>query len=71
MRITIKAARVNRGLTQEKAAEMLGYSRMALQRWENGDAMPKFKAKQLIYSLYGVDEKDIEWCPQKNLYCTK
>jgi len=39
----IKAAREQIGLTQDKLADLVGVSRAAVARWENGDIEPKLK----------------------------
>ena len=38
--ITIAAARVNAGMTQEEAAKALGINRTTLIKWENGQVIP-------------------------------
>lgn len=40
LRITIAAARVNAGMTQEEAAKALGINRTTLVKWENGQVIP-------------------------------
>ena len=39
----IRAAREQEGLTQDKLADLIGVSRTAIARWENGDIEPKLK----------------------------
>ena len=39
-KLSLKAARVNVNLTQEKAAEMLGISEKTLYSYENGHTFP-------------------------------
>lgn len=36
MKVTLKAARVNAGLSQQAAADLLGIDRATLHNWENG-----------------------------------
>ena len=43
MVITIKAARVNKNLTQVQAAELLGISADSLWNYENGRSFPNIK----------------------------
>ena len=38
--ITLEAARVNAGLTQEKLAKLLGVHRTTLHNWETGKTSP-------------------------------
>ena len=52
MNITIKAARVNKGMTQTEAAKMLGISIMTLVRWERGQTEPPIAYKQLMSQIY-------------------
>ena len=53
LKITLKAARVNAGLTQEEAAEKLGVSRDRLLRWENGITEPPYTAVINMCKVYG------------------
>lgn len=52
--ITLKAARVNKGLTQKKAAELLGVSEYTLINYEKGKSSPDVHVLKKIESLYGV-----------------
>ena len=52
--ITLKAARVNAGLTQKKAAEMLGISEFTLINYEKGKSSPDVHTLKKIENLYGV-----------------
>jgi hypothetical protein len=52
--MTLKAARVNAGLTQKKAAEMLGISEFTLIRYESGKSSPDVHTLKKIEQLYGV-----------------
>lgn len=58
MAITIKAARVNVGLTQEQAAKELGKTRATLANYESGRTSPDMKTAQKLAELYKttVDE---------------
>lgn len=40
LQITLAAARVNAGMTQEEAANALGINRTTLIKWENGQTIP-------------------------------
>lgn len=53
-KITLKAARVNIGITQKEAAKMLNVSNKTLCNWENGISVPKANNIDAICSLYGV-----------------
>lgn len=52
MAITIKAARVNVGLTQEEASKELGISRATLANYEAGKTVPDIEMGKKIASLY-------------------
>lgn len=60
MKITLKAARVNAGLTQEAAAKATGFSRSALFRWERGDTSPSVSKLARLCELYHVNMEDIQ-----------
>lgn len=53
-KITLKAARVNAGLTQEQAAKKLGVSRSTLQNWETGKSFPKQPNICAMCEIYDV-----------------
>lgn len=52
--ITLKAARVNAGYTQKKAAEILDISNKTLCNWENGKTFPDQPMIEKLCALYGV-----------------
>ena len=47
-RITLKAARVNAGYSQEEAAILLNISPYTLSNWERGVSMPKANRHNLF-----------------------
>lgn len=51
-RISLKAARVNAGLSQKKAAEMLGISKATLQHYEAGSTVPNILMSKKIEEVY-------------------
>ncbi len=51
-RISLKAARVNAGLSQKEAAEKLDISRATLQNYENGKTTPDVLMSRKIEELY-------------------
>ena len=53
-KITLKAARVNAGLSQEEAAKKLEISKKTLCNWENGSSMPRADKIDRICALYGI-----------------
>ena len=61
--MTLKAARVNRGLNQQKAADLIGVSRTTLQSWETYKSFPTVAQLPAIESAYGVKYDDIIFLP--------
>lgn len=60
-KITLKAARVNAGLSQREAAHRLKVSRDTVINWENGKSVPRISKVEPICMLYGVMYDDISW----------
>ena len=65
--MTLKAARVNSGGTQEQAAKMMGVSRSLIQNWERGKSFPDAMHLKKIENAYGVSYDDIIFLPLKTL----
>lgn len=63
MSMTLKAARVNRGLNQQEAADIIGISRTTLQSWETFKSYPTVAQLPAIESAYGVKYDDIIFLP--------
>lgn len=63
MGITLKALRVNLGLDQRKAAEMIGVTPETLSSWERGRSFPTVPQITKIENLYGVTYADINFLP--------
>ena len=61
MRITLKAARVNKGMTQIEVANAMNVSRETVGRWEKGVTRPKWKQIEPLCALFGVKYDDITW----------
>ena len=59
MAITIKAARVNVGLTQEAAAKELGITRATLSSYESGKTTPDIEMGKKIASLYKTSVNEL------------
>ena len=58
-KITLKAARVNVGLTQAEAAEKLGVASSTIRNWEKGCSFPKPPQIMKLCELYGVSYDNI------------
>lgn len=51
-RISLKAARVNAGFSQQEAAKMLGVSKATLQNYETGCTVPDILMSRKIEEVY-------------------
>ena len=65
--MTLRAARVNAGLTQKEAADALQISNRTLCKWENGNSVPKADKIDPICDLYGVSYDDLIFLPTDSL----
>lgn len=54
MKITLKAARVNAGLTQLQVEKATGFARSTLTRWESGKVSPRMEDVEVLCKLYGI-----------------
>lgn len=59
IKVTLKAARVNRGLSQKEAAEKLGIAESTLYKWETGKNKPNAKYLPKIEKVFGVQITNI------------
>ena len=66
MAITLKAARVNKNLTQKQAAELLGVTVEVIGNWERGITFPKIPMIKKIEQLYGLPYSEIIFLPNDN-----
>lgn len=53
-KISIKAARVNRNISQKKAAELLGINRATLRNYESGKSPLRWEILDKMTSLYQI-----------------
>jgi DNA-binding XRE family transcriptional regulator len=67
MKISLRAARVNAGLTQKQAAIKLGITTPTLFHYETGETMPDAKVLILMADLYGISLDDINFCPANTI----
>lgn len=61
MRITMKAARINKGLTQADVARELHVTKKTVGSWENGKTKPKIDLIEPICTLYERSYDEIAW----------
>lgn len=66
MAITLKSARVNKGLTQVKAAELIGITVDTLSNYERGKSFPDVPIIKRIEEVYGVPYNDLIFLPTNN-----
>lgn len=66
MAITLKAARVNAGLSQEQAAERLKITTSTLRSWEKGTTFPTVEKIRMLEDLYSVTYADIIFLPSNS-----
>lgn len=61
MKLTLKAARVNKGLTQGEAAQRLGITVGTLSYYERGVTKPTVDMIEKILALYELHYDNINW----------
>lgn len=71
MKITLKAARVNAGLTQDTVIGQLGISKTTLSNYEQGRTFPDVETGKALAALYGVSINDIIFLPSNRALSTK
>ena len=67
MKITLKAARVNKGFTQKMAAEKIGVAKDTISNWECEKSYPDARHIKKIENVYGVSYNDLVFLPEKTL----
>ena len=67
VKITLKAARVNAGLSQKEAADRLGISNKTLGNWENGVSFPPADMIPKICALYNISYDNLNFLPSDSL----
>ena len=67
VQISLRAARVNVGLSQKAAADQLGISNKTLGNWENGVTFPSVDKIPAVCELYGVSFNQLNFLPTDSL----
>jgi transcriptional regulator with XRE-family HTH domain len=67
VKISMRAARVNIGLSQKEAADRLNVSSKTLSNWENGITFPPVDKIPDICELYGVSYDMLNFLPNDSL----
>jgi len=66
VKMTLKAARVNKNLTQKEAAEKLDISESTLFNYEKGKTFPNNEVIKKITKLYNLSYDNIIFLPNNN-----
>ena len=61
MRITLKAARINKNLTQQQVAEKVDVTKQTVGSWESGKTRPGIDKVEALCTLYGCTYDEIIW----------
>lgn len=61
MSITLKSARINKGLTQVEAAKLIGVTKDTLSNYERGKSYPDVPIIKKIEQVYGVTYSEIKF----------
>jgi len=67
MKLTLKAARVNQGLTQKQAAELIGVVADTISNWEAGKTYPGIELLSRLEEVYKVSYNDIIFLPKQSV----
>ncbi len=65
MEITLKAARVNKNLTQKEAAKRIGVSPDVVSNWERQVSFPDVLQLKAIEKAYGVSYSQLIFLPKQ------
>ena len=66
MAITLRAARVNKSLTQKEAAILLGISVDSLWNYENGRSYPNVPVIKKMEEVYEISYNNLIFLPNDN-----
>ena len=64
LKLTLKAARINAGLSQSEAARKIGITKDTLSNWERGKSFPDVIKLRRIECAYSVKYDDIIFLPR-------
>lgn len=65
-KITLKAARVNAGLSQSKVARLLGVNIATISSWETGKTKPSLENFKKLCQIFDWPEEGIKWDERSN-----
>lgn len=63
LEVTLRAARINKGLTQEEAGKLIGVSADVISNWERQISFPDVVQLKAIERVYGVDYQHLIFSP--------
>ena len=66
MAITLKAARVNKGLTQLEASKLIGVTEDTVGNWERFKSFPNVLQIRKIEEVYGIPYNELIFLPENN-----
>lgn len=71
MKITLKAARVNAGLTQDEVAKKVKKSKNTIVNYESGKSSPDVVTGKALAELFGCSVDDLIFLPNNCALSTK
>lgn len=66
MAMSLRAARINKNLTQREAANLIGISVDTLANYEKGVSFPDVPIIMKIETVYGLPYSEINFLPRNN-----
>lgn len=63
MKISLRAARVNAGLTQDEVAKKVKKSKNTIVNYESGKSVPDIETGKALAALYGCSVDDLIFLP--------
>lgn len=63
LKIKLKAARINKGLTQQQLANLMGVCRETYAAWENGKRFPDYQQIGKLCETLGLSYDQIDFLP--------
>ena len=67
LKLSLKAARVNAGLSQKQVAKKLKVSNKTVCAWEVGKSIPNIQKVKELCELYNVGIDDVNFLPENPL----
>ena len=61
MRLSLKALRANKNLTQQELGKELNVTKKTISSWEKGTSVPSLKKVEEICAFFGVSYDSVRW----------